>query len=111
MDVQYIDQVRGVDPGYLDPQVSERVSQAITDVVLDDALERLFGFEPPAPFAQFVNFKDFSNALRRLFQQEIVFQIPEEMYDEKIFAMIDALQYVNGMLEEVRFRLLSCLRS
>ena len=46
MDVQYIDQVRGVDPGYLDPQVSERVSQAITDVVLDDALERLFGFEP-----------------------------------------------------------------
>ena len=128
--VHYIDHPKEIDRSFLDevPLIPEKMHIANTDLLMGNAVDKLFECTLPGPFAHFIPFPEYRNSVRRLFRNKVLatfdpdfaietldnyFENEGEEHQEKgekLYEMLQELTNLNTILEEIYLNILSCLK-
>ncbi len=128
--VFYIDPPKEIDRSFPDevPLIPEKMHIANSDVLMGNAVDKLFDCTIPGPWAHFDPFPEYRNSIRRLFRNKVLatfdpdFAIEtldnffenegsyQEEKGEKLYAMLQELTNLNTILEEIYLKVLSCLK-
>ncbi|MBS0586216.1 MAG: hypothetical protein JSR76_07995 [Verrucomicrobia bacterium] len=129
--ITWIDAPQEIDKSFLEevPIVPTKTAQAIVAPFLENALDKLFNFSDPDPWALFSPFPGYATGLKRLFKRKVLSSfstdIAKEILDnfhegeyqgetedgEKIYEMLSSLENLNEILEQITLGALRALRS
>ncbi|MBS0584909.1 MAG: hypothetical protein JSR76_01240 [Verrucomicrobia bacterium] len=133
--ITWIDAPQEIDKSFLEevPIVPTKTAQAIVSPFLENALDKLFNFSDPDPWALFTPFAGYGTGLKRLFKRKVLSSfstdIAREILDnfhegegenqdegeaqegEKIYEMLSSLENLNEILEQITLGALRALRS
>ena len=128
--VQWVDQPQVIDQSFFDdvPLIPEKMRQGNVDSLMGSAVDKLFEYNQPEPWAHFAPFVEYRNSIKRLFSSKVLatfdpdfaretldnfFENEGDMHEEeggKLYEMLEELTHLNVILEEIYLKILSCLK-